>query len=79
MSPKCKVGDKVTITRKKGTFEKGYTARWTEEVFTVLEVRYTDPITYKVVNYNNEDMKGSFYEQELQKATQVAVLESNRS
>jgi len=79
VSPKCKVGDKVRITRKKGTFEKGYTARWTEEVFTVLEVRYTDPITYKVVDYNNEDMKRSFYEQELQKATQVAVLESNRS
>jgi len=69
MSPKCKVGDKVRINRKKGNFEKGYTARWTEEVFAVIEVRYTDPITYKIVDYNNEDMKGSFYEQELQKAT----------
>jgi len=70
MTPKFKVGDKVRITRKKGVFEKGYTARWTEEVFTVSEVRYTDPITYKIVDYNNEEIKGSFYEQELQKATQ---------
>jgi len=70
MTPKLKVGDKVRITRKKGVFEKGYTARCTEEVFTVSEVRYIDPITYKIVDYNNEEIKGSFYEQELQKATQ---------
>jgi len=49
---------------------KAYTARWSEEVFTVSEVRYTDPITYKIVDYKNEEIKGSFYEQELQKATQ---------
>jgi len=69
-SPKFKVGDKVRITRKKGIFEKGYTTRWTEEVFTVSEVRYTDPITYKIVDDNNEEIKGTFYEQELQKTTQ---------
>ena len=34
-TPKLKVGDKVRITKKKGIFEKGYTPRWTEEVFTV--------------------------------------------
>ena len=69
-SPKFKAGDKVRITRKKGIFENGYTTRWTEEVFTVSEVRYTDPITYKIVDYNDEEIKGSFYEQELQKTTQ---------
>jgi len=78
MTPKFKVGDKVRITTKKGIFEKGYTARWTEEVFTVSEVRYTDLITYKIVDYNNEEIKGSFYEQELQKATRNC-LESKRS
>jgi len=70
MTPKFKVGDKVRITIKKGVFEKGYTARWTEEVFTVSDVCYTDPITHKIVDYNNEEIKGSFYEQELQKPTQ---------
>ena len=68
--PKFKVGDKVRITRKKGVFEKGYTTRWTEEIFTVSKVRYTDPITYKIVDNNNEEIQGSFYEQELQKSTQ---------
>jgi len=68
MTPKFNVGNEDRITRKKGIFEKGYTARWTEEVFTFSEVRYTDPITYKIGNYNNEEIKGSFYEQELEKA-----------
>ena len=44
-------------------------ARRTEKVFTVSEVRYTDPITYTIVDYNNKETRGSFYEQELQKAT----------
>ena len=51
-------------------FEKGYTPRWTEEIFVVSEVRYTDPITYKLKDFNGEEIKGSFYEQELQKTTQ---------
>ena len=39
-------------------------------MFTVSEVRYTDPLTYKSVDCNNEETKEIFYEQELQKATQ---------
>ena len=69
-APKFKVDDKVRMSRKKGIFEKGYTPRWTEEVFTVSEVRYTDPITYRIVDYNNEETEGTFYEQELQKSTE---------
>ena len=37
--PKFHVGDKVRITRKKGTFEKGFTPNWTEEVFTISSVK----------------------------------------
>ena len=36
--PKYSVGDKVRLTKKKTTFEKEYTPRWTEEVFTIDEV-----------------------------------------
>ena len=36
--PTFSVGDRVRITKKKKTFEKGYTSRWTEEVFTVSQV-----------------------------------------
>ena len=67
---KFKVGDKVRITKKKGLFEKGYTPRWTEEVFTVSRVQYTDPPTYKITDGNGDEIQGTFYDQELQKTSQ---------
>ena len=70
MTPKFSVGDKVRITKKKKTFEKGYTPRWTEEVFEVSEIQYTNPPTYKIKDWNNEKIVGSFYEPEMQKTHQ---------
>ena len=68
--PKFSIGDKVRITVKKKTFEKGYTPRWTEEIFTVSSIQYTDPITYKITDMNGEEIQGTFYEPELQKTAQ---------
>jgi len=68
--PKFSIGDKVRITKKKNIFEKGYTPRWTEEVFTVSQIQYTDPPTYKITDYNGEELQGSFYERELQTTNQ---------
>jgi len=59
-------------------FEKGYTPKWTEEVFTVSKIQYTDPPTYKIKDYNNEEIAGTFHEQELQKMNQkVYRIEKN--
>ena len=69
IKPKFSV-EKVRLTKKKKFFEKGYTARWTEEDFTVTQVPYTDPPTYKISDYNGEEIQGTFYEQELQKTSQ---------
>jgi hypothetical protein len=55
---------------KKDVFRKGYLPRWTEELFTVSAIQYTDPITYKIKDLNDEEIKGTFYEQEMQKSTQ---------
>ena len=69
--PKFKVGDKVRISKyKRNVFDKGYTPNWTEEVFTVDKIQYTNPITYKIKDLNDEEIKGSFYEPELLKAKQ---------
>ena len=70
LTPKFSVGDKVRISKKKKTFEKGYTTRWTEEIFTITEIQNTDPITYKIEDLQGEKIKGSFYEPELQKTEQ---------
>ena len=56
--------------KKKKVFEKGYTTRWTEEIFTIKKIRDTDPITYKLEDLQGEEIKGSFYEPELQKTAQ---------
>ena len=70
INPKFSVGDKVRISKKKKTFEKGYTTRWTEEIFTIVEVKRTRPPTYKIADLNGEEIQGSFYEPELQKTNQ---------
>ena len=47
IKPKFSFGDRVRISKKKKTFEKGYTTRWTEEIFTITEVKRTSPVLYK--------------------------------
>ncbi|MEL6930966.1 MAG: DDE-type integrase/transposase/recombinase, partial [Cyanobacteria bacterium J06600_6] len=61
------VGDTVRISKMKRVFEKGYLPNWTEEIFTVAEInrKYT-PITYKLKDYNNDLIEGSFYRYEIQ-------------
>ena len=70
INPKFSVGDKVMISKKKKTFEKGYTTRWTEEIFMIVEVIRTSPMTYKIADLNGEEIRGTFYESELQKTSQ---------
>ena len=70
INPKFSVGDKVRISKKKELFEKGYTTRWTEEIFTITKIKRTSPITYKIADLNGEEIDGTFYEPELQKTSQ---------
>ncbi|KAG5314864.1 POL2 protein, partial [Pseudoatta argentina] len=52
---KFKIGDSVRVSKYKTIFEKGYTPNWTTEVFTIVKVQRTNPVTYlyyyKVVKY----------------------------
>jgi transposase InsO family protein len=65
-----KVGDLVRISKVKGTFEKGYLANWSEEVFTIARVdtRYM-PIMYVIKDEKGEEIEGKFYNAELQKVS----------
>src|SRR5277367_2989609 len=60
------VGDSVRISKVKGAFEKGYLPNWTTEIFTVSRILNTQPPQVKVTDYNNEEIKGSFYLPEVQ-------------
>jgi len=69
--PKFALGDRVRISKyKRQVFDKGYTRKWTEEIFAIDKVLPTKPVTYGIVDLMGESIKGSFYEQELQVAKQ---------
>ena len=61
------VGDHVRISKVKTIFEKGYLPNWTEEIFSVTEInRKHTPIMYKLKDYSNDMIEGSFYRHEIQ-------------
>ena len=74
------MGDKVRISRYKEKYfakdipHRNHNLNWTEEVFTVdYKIQYTNPITYKLKDLNNEEIESSFYEPELLKAKQDII------
>ena len=67
--PNFVVGDKVRITVKRGDFRKGYRPNFTRELFKVSKVLDTEPVTYRIKDLQGEEIKGSFYEQELVRVT----------
>ena len=44
--PKYKIGGIVRISKYKNIFAKGYTPKWSEEVFIIKKVKNTVPWTY---------------------------------
>ena len=65
--PKFKVGDKVRIYKYKSAFEKGYTTKWSDEIFEIISVNNTNPYTYTLKDLDGENIIGSFYNEELSK------------
>ena len=61
-----KVGDRVRISKFKNIFAKGYTPNWSKEIFIVDKINDTVPYTYNLKDLNDEEITGSFYDQELQ-------------
>ena len=66
-TPPFQVGDRVRLSQLRRPFKKGYLPGWTEEVFEVSRVVIGEPITYKIKELDGTPVKGTFYEQELQR------------
>jgi hypothetical protein len=64
---KLKIGDYVRISKYKNSFEKGYTPNWSTEIFKINMVNRTSPVTYHIQDQRNQQISGSFYQEELQK------------
>src|SRR5690606_37319461 len=65
--PKYKINDKVRISLVKNKLQKGYESNWSREIYTICGIKYSFPVMYYVMDYNNEIIDGAFYEQELLK------------
>ena len=68
---KYSVNDIVRISRLKNIFEKGYYTNFTDELFKITKVfdkRY--PFTYRIVDLENNPIKGIFYEADFAKTSE---------
>ena len=63
-----KVGDRVRISYLRSAFQREYDIKWSGEIFKVTKrfVRQGQPI-YKIVDWYNNPVEGTFYQKELQK------------
>jgi hypothetical protein len=64
---KFKIGDQVRISKMKRTFEKKYLPNFFKETFIINKQIPRDPPLYKLKDLDDEELKGTFYEKELQK------------
>lgn len=64
-------GDHVRISKAKQKFEKGYLPNWTQEIFDVKRRKNRDVPIYELVDEKGEAIKGSFYDQEVQKVNKA--------
>lgn len=62
-----RTGDQVRLSKYKSVFDKAYTPNWTNEIFTVRKVNRTNPVTYLLRDYHNDNISGGFYKEELAK------------
>ena len=65
--PALKVGDRVRLNKKHRTFKKSYLPGWTEEVFVVTRARRGPVPTYKIAEWDDAPVRGTFYAHDLQK------------
>ena len=63
--PKFKVADHVRILKYKNLVAKGYVRNWAEEVLVINKVKNTVPWTYVIIDFNGEEIVGTFYEDKL--------------
>ena len=56
--PKVQVGDFVRVPDKRNLYSEGYTTNWNEELFEIHKINKTNPVTYGLVDENNEQIEG---------------------
>ena len=71
-----KVNDRVRIQSSKSPFERAYTEKWSVEIYTIISRKVNQGLAmYNIKAWDNEEIKGSFYENEVQKVGATADIE----
>ena len=63
---KYMIGDLVRVIKQRLTFARGYLPNWSEEIFIVYNRKNFKEPFYYLRDFGGEDIKGGFYEKELQ-------------
>ena len=50
--PKFKIGDNVRISLLKNTFEKGYTSNWSEQIYVIYDIKFSNVHYYYLKDLN---------------------------
>ena len=59
---KLKKGDKVRILKEKTDFEKGYTQKWSDEIYEIRNIRQSSGVCwYKLADHSGSELKGIWY------------------
>ena len=69
------VGDHVRLSLRKRLFKNGYKMNWTEEIVQITRQLFRTPVVYSVQDLLERPIKGTFYEEELQKVKRPDILE----
>ena len=86
--PKFKVNDLVKISlKRRELFDKpSVNVKWSEEIFKIHSIHKSNIINYKIKDFNDEIVKGIFYEKELQKTKNTSdkyiiekILKTNKN
>lgn len=65
-----KIGETVRISHLREKFSREYDVKWTGEVFTIRKRVFRDGVpVYYLTDYGGQDVKGTFYQPELQSVT----------
>ena len=64
------------MSKIKTVFDKSYTPNWSTEVFKIVKVKQTNPVTYLLEDSRGESIAGGFYEHELYSVVNPDVQKS---
>ncbi|KAF0752137.1 putative transposon-derived protein F54H12.3 [Aphis craccivora] len=61
------LGENVRISTQKGVFTKGNLPYWSTEIFEIIKINKTLPVTYQLQDYTGKPIAGCFYSVEIHK------------